>query len=47
MKVLKETLVNDVEVKDAVQSVMQEYEQKLITPATLTHYSTLATESND
>ncbi len=46
MKVLKETLVNDVEVKDAVQSVMQEYEQKLITPATLTHYSTRATESN-
>jgi len=46
MKVLKETLVNDVEVKDAVQSVMQEYDQKLITSATLTHYSTRAIESN-
>jgi len=47
MEVLKETLVNGVELKDAVQSVMQEYDQKLITASTLTYYSTRATQSNE
>jgi len=47
MEVLKETLVNSVDIKDAVHSVMKEYDQKLITSAILTHYSTRASESND
>ncbi len=42
MQVLEETLVNGIELEDAVESVMQQYEQKLLTDTALSHYSTNA-----
>jgi len=40
MKVLEETLVNGIELEDSVESVMKQYEQKLLTDTALSHYST-------
>ncbi len=45
MKLLEETLVNDAEIQDALQSVMQEYDEKLALPATLKYYSSGASDS--
>jgi len=39
MQVLEETLVNGIELEDAVESVMKQYEQKLLTDTALSHYS--------
>jgi len=39
MQVLEETLVNGIELEDAVESVMQQYEQKLLTDTALSHYT--------
>ncbi len=47
MQVLEETLVNGIELKDAVESVMKQYDQKLRTDTALSHYSTGATKSKD
>jgi len=46
MKLLEDTLVNGVEIQQAVQSVMQEYDKKLAPPATLKYYSSGASDSN-
>jgi len=40
MQVLEETLVNGIELEDAVESVMKQYEQKLLTDTALSHYTT-------
>ncbi len=39
MQVLEETLVNGIELEDAVESVMKQYEQKLLTDTALSHYT--------
>jgi len=39
LQVLEETLVNGIELEDAVESVMKQYEQKLLTDTALSHYS--------
>jgi len=39
LKVLEETLVNGIELEDAVESVMQQYEQKLLTDTALSYYT--------
>jgi len=46
MKLLENTLVNDVEIQQAVKSVMQEYDEKLAPPVTLKYYSSGASDSN-
>jgi hypothetical protein len=46
LKLLEDTLVNDMEIQQAVQSVMQEYVDKLAPPATLKYYSSGASDSN-
>lgn len=40
MQVLEETFVNGIELEEAVESVMKQYEQKLLTDTELSHYST-------
>jgi len=45
MKLLEDTLVNDIDIEQAVQSVMQEYDEKLAVPATLNYYSSGASDS--
>ena len=45
MNLLEDTLVNDVEIQHAVQSVMQEYDEKLLPPVTLKYYSSGASDS--
>jgi len=40
MQVLEKTLVNGIELKDAVELVMKQYDQKLRTDTALSHYST-------
>jgi len=45
MKLLEDTLVNDVEIQHALQSVIQEYDEKLALPATLKYYSSGASDS--
>ncbi len=46
MALLKETLVNGVEIENAIPLVMEEYDDKLRTPATLKHYSSGASDFN-
>jgi len=46
MKLLEDTLLNEVEIQHAVQSVMQEYDGKLTVPATLKYYSSGASNLN-
>jgi len=46
MKLLEDILVNDAEIQDALQSVMQEYDEKLAVPATLKYYSSGAEDSS-
>jgi len=46
MQVLKETLVNDVDINKSVESVMEEFEQKLSVPAKLVYYSTGTEDSS-
>jgi len=45
MKLLEDTLLNEVEIQHAVQSVMQEYDEKLAMPAILKYYSSGASDS--
>jgi len=45
MNLLEDTLVNDVEIQHAVELVMQEYDEKLLPPATLKYYSSGASDS--
>jgi len=40
LSVLKETLVNDAEIKNAIQIMMEEYEDKFFYPTTLKYHST-------